>query len=100
MSCTSSDSLHEAIQKALLAGDFDTVRQLSTSLGQTIVREAQTAAPSERQALVQKELNRINEHLNFARVLRAHVASRLQENTAVSLYLQSSTRGHSWRFDA
>ncbi len=100
MSDSHSESLHNDIQKALIAGDFDRVRQLSTSLGQAIIREARAAAPAERKTVVQQGLSRLSEHLSLARVLRAHVASHLQHNTAVARYVQSSSRGHSWHFDA
>ena len=96
----SSESLHEAIQQALNAGDFDRTRELSSALGQAIIREAQAATPAARTAMVETSLNRLREHISMARVLRAHVASQLQDNTASSLYLESNRRGHSWRFDA
>ena len=99
MSEKSCESLHTAIRKALEGGDFDAVRQMSTALGQAIICEAQVAAPSKRKQLVEDQLNRLREHLSLARVLRAHVASHLQANSAVSLYQQSPGRGHSWRFD-
>lgn len=94
-----SESIHEAIQKSLSAGDFDTVRHLSTELGQAIIRKAEATAPAERKAVVQKELSRLREHLSLARVLRAHVANQLEANTTSSLYLQSSAKGHSWRYE-
>ncbi len=94
------ESLHTDIRKALDAGDFDTVRQLSSALGQAIIREAKAAAPGERKGLVEEQLSRLREHMSLARVLRAHVANHLQANSAVSLYHQSTSRGHSWRFDA
>ena len=99
MSDTSCELLHEAIREALHAGDFETVRGLSTVLGQAIIREAQAVAPAERKCVVQKELGRLGEHLSLARVLRAHVASQLQNNTA-ALYHEAAGRPHSWRFDA
>jgi hypothetical protein len=100
MGNTSSESLHQAIQHALSGGDFDSVRELSVALGQAIIREAQAVAPAERSAVAEKSLGLLREHLSMARVLRAHVASHLQENTAVSLYQQPAGRGHCWGFDA
>lgn len=96
----SSESLHTAVQKALNAGNFDAVRQLSDALGHAIICEAQAAASDERQGIVEKGLNRLGEHISLARVLRSHVASRLQANTTISLYQQASGHRHSWRFDA
>jgi hypothetical protein len=95
-----SESLHEAIRRALNAGDFDTVRQLSGALGQAIIREARAAAPGGRQAVINKGLSRLREHLSLARVLRAHVANQLQANTTLSLYQQAGGHRHSWHFDA
>jgi hypothetical protein len=100
MSDIPTESLHESIQRALNAGDFETVRELSHTLGQAIIREAWTISPGERTLFVEKGLSRLRDHLSLAHVLRAHVASQLRANTTVSLYQQSSGRGHSWRFEA
>lgn len=100
MSDIPSESLHQAIQNALNTGDFDKTRELSTALGQAIIREAQAAPPQVRAGIVEKSLSRLREHISMARVLRAHVVTQLQSNTASSLYQQSDRRGHSWRFDA
>jgi hypothetical protein len=100
MSNLESDRLHEELQRALTARDFETARKLSRLLGQAIIRQASAAAPRDRAALVQQGLSRLQEHLNLARVLRAHLAAQLQTNTAVCLYQANSGRGHSWRFDA
>jgi len=96
---TPSESLHESIQKALHSGDFEKVRELSSALGQAIIREASALGRNERGAFVERGLSRLSEHISFARVLRAHVASQLQENTTVCLYQSTGGDGHSWRFD-
>jgi len=100
MSDTSSESLHRAIQQALNVGDFDKTRELSAALGQAIICEARAAAPTARKAMLEESLSRLGEHLSMARVLRAHVASKLRDNTAISLYQESNRGGHSWHFDA
>jgi hypothetical protein len=97
---TDPASLHHALKQALTAGDFETVRQLSAPLGQSIIREAAAAAPPDRAALVQQGLSRLQEHLSMARVLRAHLAAQLQTNTAVCLYQPFADRDHSWHFEA
>jgi hypothetical protein len=99
MSESSSEFFHESISRALKAGDFDTVRQLSSKLGQAIIREANNAPEPERRALVDRSLNRLREHLSLARVLRAHISSQLQKNKAASLYQESPSGSHRWRFD-
>ena len=94
------DSLHEAVHKALLAGDFDSARQLGTQLGQAIIRQASALAPADRAVYVRQGLSRLQEHLNFARVLRAHLATQVQANSAACLYHQALDGSHSWLFDA
>jgi len=94
------DSLHEAIQVALAAGDFETAEQMSGPLGQGIIAELTAAAPAGRVALFELRIGQLREHLSLARVLRAHLASQLQDNTAACLYQAASGRDHSWRFDA
>jgi hypothetical protein len=93
-------SLHEAVHKALAAGDFETARRLSRELGQAIKREASAAAPADRAALVQQGLSRLQEHLSLARVLRAHIATHLKANAAACLYQPASPSAHSWKLDA
>jgi hypothetical protein len=100
MSNPGVESLHIAVQQALAAGDFDTARQLSVQLGQTIIVEASAAAPAARAAYVQQGLSRLEEHLSLARVLRAHIATQLRANAGACLYNEASNRGNSWRFDA
>jgi hypothetical protein len=94
------DSLHDAVQRSLAAGDFETVSQLSDPLGQAIVAELAAAAPADRVALFEQRIGRLREHLSLARVLRAHLASEVQNNTAACLYHSTSDRDYSWRFDA
>jgi hypothetical protein len=100
MSNAHSDSLHEAVQRALAAGDFDTVSQLSDPLGKAIVAELAAAAPADRVILFEQHIARLGEHLSLTRVLRAHLASQLHENTAACLYQPTATDKNSWRFDA
>jgi hypothetical protein len=100
MSNPNVDSLHEAVHRALAAGDFTTARQLSLELGQAIVRQASTLRPADRAAYVRQGLNRLQEHLSLARVLRAHLASQVQANSAACLYSQALGGNHSWLFEA
>ncbi len=93
-------SLHQEVHNALAAGDFETARRLSHELGQAIIRHASALAPADRAAYVRQALNRLQEHLNLARVLRAHLATQVQANAAACLYNQASGRGNSWHYDA
>jgi hypothetical protein len=93
-------SLHQEVHNALAAGDFETARRLSRELGQAIIRQASALAPADRADYVRHALNRLQEHLSFARVLRAHLASQVKANSAVCLYHQASDPGNSWHFDA
>jgi len=94
------DSLNEAVHQALLAGDFDAARNLSRALGQAIIRQASALAPTDSAVYVRQGLNRLQEHLNLARVLRAHLATQVQANSAACLYTQALGGNHSWLFDA
>ncbi len=98
-SCAESDRLHEDLQRALIARDFETARKLSRALGQAIICQASAAALCDRAILIQQGLSRLGEHLNLARVQRSHLAAQLQTTTAVCFYTENSGRGHSWRFD-
>jgi hypothetical protein len=100
MSNATPDYLHEALRRALTAGDFESARQLSAARGQAIIRQASAAAPREKANIVQQGLGRLQEHLSLARVLRAHLAAQLQINTAVHRYQPISSRAHSWHFEA
>jgi len=94
------DSLNEAVHQALLAGDFDAARNLSRALGQAIIRQASALAPADSAVYVRQGLNRLQEHLNLARVLRAHLATQVQANSAACLYTLALGGNHSWLFDA
>ena len=93
-------SLHQEVHNALAAGDFETARRLSPELGQAIIRHASALAPTDRAPYVRQALNRLQEHLNLARVLRAHLATQVQANSAACLYHQALGGSHSWLFDA
>ena len=92
--------LHQEVHNALAAGDFETANRLSRELGQAIIRQGLALGPAERAAYVRQALNRLQEHLSFARVLRAHLASEVRANSAVCFYHQDPARGNSWHFDA
>jgi hypothetical protein len=94
------DFLDEAVARALRSGDFETVQQLSVELGAAI-RLAMTAANlANRVAVFERWNERIQDHLSLARVLRAHISSQLQANTAACLYQPDPGDDHCWRFDA
>jgi hypothetical protein len=95
-----SASLHEALRQALKAGDFDAARQLSDALGFAIVRELEAALPTAVPSLFGQRIALLEENLSLARVLRAHLASQLQINTAVVLYQPAASCASSWGFDA
>jgi len=93
------ESLHQALNRALAAGDFDAAQPLSIELGQAIIRRASAAPPASRGTIIKDGLDRLQEHLSLARIMRAHLAAQLQANTAAFLYqCDSSARDHSWRF--
>jgi hypothetical protein len=98
---SNQESLHQALQSALAAGDFDAAQQLSVELGEAIIGTAAAAEAATRAAILKEGLGRLQEHLSLARVMRAHLASQLQNNTAAFLYQYDSSGGeHSWRFSA
>jgi hypothetical protein len=100
MTHQTADSLHEVVSRALQAGDFVAARRLSIELGTAVRLELAAARPEDRVALFKRRIGQMQEHLHLARVLRAHVASQLQTNTAACLYQESSGRDYCWRFDA
>jgi len=94
------NSLHEALRQALKAGDFDAARQLGDEIGPAIARELAAAPSAALPALFAQRIALLQENLSLARVLRAHLASQLQINTAVCLYQPASSDASSWVFDA
>lgn len=100
MSKPTTDVLNEAVSQALQAGDFEAAERLSIDLGAAIRLELAAASPAEKLALFNQRIGRFQEHLNLARVLRAHVSSQLQANAAACLYQPESGTNHCWRFDA
>jgi hypothetical protein len=100
MSQKLSEPLHEALRQSLHQGDFERAGRLGNELGQAIVQEAGSANSPERLVLLRENLTRLEEHLSLARVLRAHLKSRLQTNTALFHYQTDCEAAHCWRFDA
>ena len=95
-----SESLHEAVRRSLMSGDFETACGLSVELGKAITREASGLPETERNRQLQRSLSRLQEHLSLTCVLRAHVASQLQTNTAVCRYETNEEGQACWGFDA
>ena len=100
MSKPNTDVLNAAVSQALQAGDFEAAQRLSIDLGVAIRLELAAASPAEKPALFKQQIGHFQEHLNLARVLRAHVATQLQANAAACLYQPESGTNHCWRFDA
>jgi hypothetical protein len=96
---TSPEELQARLQEALQAGDFAAAWRWSESLGSAIVEELRGTPMAKRAALQQQRVGLIQESLSLARVLRAHIASQLQINTAVFVYQEQPNARHCWRFD-
>lgn len=94
------EALHSAIHRSLVEGDFDGAGLLSAELGQAIVKNAPAAASATGTRFLEMNLARLQEHLSLARILRAHLASQLQTNTAVFLYQNEADSKHCWRYEA
>ncbi len=92
--------LHQEVHNALRLAISKPPDHLGRELGQAIIRHGSALGPADRAAYVRQALNRLQEHLSFARVLRAHLASQVRANSAVCLYHQDPARGNSWHFDA
>jgi hypothetical protein len=97
---TEPGSLHEALRQALKAGDFDAARQFGDALASSIAHELAAASSVALPVLFAQRIALLQENLSLARVLRAHLASQLQINTAVCLYQPASSDASSWGFDA
>ena len=96
----SIESLHSAIHRSLREGDFDGAGRLSVELGQAIIKNAPAPASADGARFLEENLGRLQEHLSLARILRAHLASQLQTNTAVFLYQNEADSKHCWRYEA
>jgi hypothetical protein len=95
-----TDALNEAVSRALQTGDFGEAQRLSADLAAAIRLELAAASAADRIVLFKQRIGRFQEHLSLARVLRAHVVTQLQSNTAACLYQPDSGLAHCWRFDA
>ncbi len=89
------------LEAALMAGDFDAVKSRALAFGsqaQDALRTAQD--PQARQEIFNTAVARLNDALSLARVLRAHLASRLQDNSTRLFYRAEQPERHRWQFIA
>lgn len=89
------------VRAALMAGNFDAAKSLALILGsraQADLRAAQD--PRVRREILNGAIDRLNDALSLARVLRAHLASQLQDNSTRLLYQAEHPNRHRWQFVA
>jgi len=89
----------DELKSALLDRDFDKAQSLINAWGASI-RRAIKAAPgdAERYRILEDAQAFAEQHLYLARVVRAHIATELQANSASFLYASAELEQPRWRF--
>ena len=81
-------------------GDFDRANQLADEYGRMMASALRAAPLAARLAIYEQALATLNENLHLARVLRAHLATRLRANSGLFLYQRSESERHIWQMQA
>ena len=89
------------VKAALMAGDFDAAKRLALTFGRRAQADLRAAQdPQVRGEIFIGAVARLNDALSLARVLRAHLASQLQDNSTRLLYQAEQPNRHRWQFVA
>jgi hypothetical protein len=95
-----AETVAEQLKHAIESGDFDTANVLVKQYGRAVSQEFhECATPEGKKAVVDQALAFLHDRLHLARVVRAHIASRLQAATGSSCYQSSTARYSTWRVD-
>jgi len=91
--------LDSKLTEAIEAGDFDAVQALAEEYGATLRAEVLAAPANERPVLARKAVEKLNGHLQFARVVRSHICAHLNAVTREALYHPAGKREHTWQVE-
>jgi hypothetical protein len=94
------DLLEAQLTQALQAGNFEGADRLSAEYSQVMSAALRAAKAADRRAIYERALATLNESLHLTRVLRAHIAVRLRNNSGTLLYQQPDSEHHSWHLEA
>ena len=84
-----------------MAGDFDSARSLALQIGSRAQHRLRAAQDAKlRTSICNSAVAQLNDALSLARVLRAHIASQLEDNSARLRYQTESPDRHRWQFIA
>lgn len=87
------------LEAALMTGDFDAVKGVALALGSQAREDLRTAPdPQSRQKVFEDAVECLTNALSLARVLRAHLASRFQDNSSRLRYQDERAETHRWQF--
>ncbi len=91
----------DELKSALLNRDFDRVQALIGTWRDEILRCLRTASGSAERCRILEEARSLGEqNLYLARVVRAHIATELQANSASFLYADTELEQPRWRVRA
>jgi hypothetical protein len=96
-----SRDMGSALRHALEQGDFEAAERLAVEYGDSVLASVRANTdPASRQAVLGNALETLNECLHLTRVLRAHLATQVRDNSAVCQYQPPEGQRRAWQFDA
>jgi hypothetical protein len=91
---------NEELKSALLNRDFTLAQTLIRAWGKTVANQLRAATgETERRCIFEAAIESGNRNMVLAQVVRAHIASELQSNTASFRYLQPDLEPPHWRLN-
>ena len=92
-----TDNVAHSLRSAIEAGDFERACALTGPYRETIVRALRNAPSADaRETIARETIAFLNERLHMARVLRAHLASRLAAATRAQFYQTPAKCDNTW----
>ena len=93
--------MDEELRIAILNRDFERAQSIIAERTKAIASEVKAATGAvQRRRILEEAVDRAEQDLCLARVIRAHIASELKANSASFLYAESELEQPRWRVSA
>ncbi len=94
------DELAGELQNAIASGNFQAAQQLAEKYGKNVQMQIQSAADArDRERIWSDALQVLQHHLVLTRIVRSHIAARLQTAAGQVAYHPALRDRHTWRLD-
>jgi len=90
----------DELTRALEAGDFEAAERLAAEYGRDVLEHLRANGDAAgREAVLRRALDTLNDCLHLTRVLRAHLATQVRENSLACQYQAAASEPRRWQFE-